>query len=373
MKRTVLKVIGGTVFGLLWAALIAEIGIRALMAQGSLPSHVPADIFASQPIGWALEKNISWDITAANGIVHIRTNRQGFRDDDYPVERTSGKQRMIVLGDSFTLALETQQADTFHTRLEQLYNGSTEVISWGVSGYELAQDLLVYQYIGKDYQPDVVLLMLYIGNDLNGNLRYLRLPHYELSADHRLQLRNFPYEGEFDLPLVTTQRSTGLMKFSKLAFLVGTLVRKAPQNSASASSDFCDYWSRAHYPNITPKEWELSTALLTTLRDEVESNGGQFKVAIIPTEFQVEPSELENFLRSCSVPPHAQEHTIQEQLTAILQENGIDYLDLQPPLAERRQHSNEPFYILGNDIHLTPTGHAAVASILFAWLEMPAD
>ena len=111
-------------------------------------------------------------ISGGNGLVKIETNDDGFRDGNYAKEPPNDAGRLLVIGDSFTIALETPQEQTFHAMLENQLGGDTEVISLGVSGYELAQYTLVYEEVGRAYQPDEVLVMLYVGNDLTGNHRW---------------------------------------------------------------------------------------------------------------------------------------------------------------------------------------------------------
>jgi hypothetical protein len=347
------------VFGIFWAFLVAEIGSRVMVSRGQLPNRAPADIFAAHEIGWALEPDFDAWISGGNGIINIQTNADGFRDDDYPQDNPTDRPRILVLGDSFTIALETPQEQTYHTRLESRFAG--DVMSLGVSGYELAQNVLVYEEVGRDYQSDSVLLMLYVGNDLTGNNRWPELPRYALNG--QLERVNFPYSGPFSLDLVTSQRSSFLMRQSVIVFIAGSILRGGRGSHEAGSSEYCDYWNNAHYPNPTADEWALSEALIRRLRDEVEGDGASLRVAIIPTEFQAEPEFLDEFLQSCELPPHARESRVQDHLIDFLKSEGIDYLDLMPVLSAQ----DGLMYLPGVDIHWTPQGHAVVADALFDW------
>ena len=87
-------------------------------------------------------------------------------------------------------------------------------------------------------------------------------------------------------------------------------------------------------------------------------------MAIIPSEFQVEQTFLDEFLQSCELPPHAQAGRVQDRLIDILESEGIEYLDLMPILSAR---DDALMYLPSVDIHWTWEGHAVVANVLFDW------
>jgi hypothetical protein len=361
------KRLGLLLLGILWAVFITEVALRVMMSQAMLPQKLPADVFSSHPIGWALEPNLDTTIFGMTGFIEFQTNAQGWRDSDYPLERNS-KARLIVLGDSFTLALETPQEQTFHHQLEALYDDQVEVISLGVSGYELAQYLLSYQEVGRSYQPDRVLVMLYVGNDLVGNLRWPDLPYYDFDTQGALQRYQFPYDGPFNLPLVTSQRSTWLMRQSKLAFVIGSLLRQPPRPDQASQVGYCEYWAHNNFPNVSPEQWRLAEALLAELQRAIQADGASLWVAIIPTELQTQAVERAAFEQECQrtfLPVDALQHDLLARLEAM----NIPSLDLLPALTA--DPVGPLLYIAGDDIHWTPEGHTKVAQALYDWLPTP--
>ena len=98
----------------------------------------------------------------------ITTNAFGFRDREYPVARTPGRRRIIMLGESFTLGWGVALADTYSKQLERLLNesgDSTEVINLGVGNYNTVMELALFRAQGQQFEPDQIILMHYI-NDL---------------------------------------------------------------------------------------------------------------------------------------------------------------------------------------------------------------
>ena len=97
--------------------------------------------------------------------VTVRTNTDGFRDDDYAVER-NGKRRIVFLGDSLTLGWGVEQADTFEHVLEARLDAirPTEVINLGVGNYNTTQELNLFLDKGAKYLPDQVVLFYFIND-----------------------------------------------------------------------------------------------------------------------------------------------------------------------------------------------------------------
>lgn len=378
MRKRLTKADIGLVVGVAFAAVVAEIGARVMVARGMLPDRVPADIFAEHAIGWAIEPNLSAKIPTSGGLIAIDVNSAGFRDREYARERAAHVRRVVVLGDSFTLALETAQEQTFHEQLEARHKGRVEVISLGVSGYGTQQELLVYQYVAREYAPDIVLLMFYVGNDMIDNRGRPGHPAYALEPDGSLTLLSFPYTGEFDLPLVASQRSTWLMRQSALAFLAGVVIRDHTGGERHTSSETdipqgggCGYMIGENFPNPTAEDWALTEALLVALRDAVAEGGAELRVAIVPTELQVHDDYMDDFRAHCDLPHWvAWPDGYQRRLRAILDAHNIAALDLLPELSVLAAQTGNDLYHAGTDIHWTPAGHAAVAHMLDEWLAL---
>ena len=71
--------------------------------------------------------------------MHI--NRDGFRDRDFPVERTKGAARIVCVGDSYTYGWGVNLEDSFPKQLERALEPGTEVLNLGVFGYNADQCL----------------------------------------------------------------------------------------------------------------------------------------------------------------------------------------------------------------------------------------
>jgi hypothetical protein len=107
--------------------------------------------------GWAVIPNIRNMTPFGKGKV-VNTNARGLRGTtDYDYARTPGKQRILVIGDSFTFGTDVSDDETFSHYLESALP-NTEVLNLGVQGYGHDQSLLYLQQEGVKYHPDIVLL-----------------------------------------------------------------------------------------------------------------------------------------------------------------------------------------------------------------------
>ncbi len=95
----------------------------------------------------------------------IEINARGFRDIERPLEKPAGKQRIAILGDSFTFGMAVNIDDTYVSQLEQLlkpdYSG-IEVLNFGVIGYTTWQYLDLLERKVMAYQPDLIVVGIFL-------------------------------------------------------------------------------------------------------------------------------------------------------------------------------------------------------------------
>lgn len=105
------------------------------------------------------------------------TNAFGFNDRDYPLERKPGTYRVLIVGDSFNWAggYEANYVERVDGRLAQaLGPGRVEVINVGYPGQDTKLELGTLEKYGLQYQPDLVLLGFFAGNDFYDALPWQR-------------------------------------------------------------------------------------------------------------------------------------------------------------------------------------------------------
>jgi len=111
---------------------------------------------------------------SADMTTYFEINGRGMRADrDIPYQKRSGLQRILSLGDSYTIGYEVDADATFSMVLEQVLRRAgydVEVLNAGVSGFSTAEEYLYLERELFRYDPDVVVLS-FVGNDFVDNLR----------------------------------------------------------------------------------------------------------------------------------------------------------------------------------------------------------
>jgi len=139
-------------------------------------------------LGW---RNIANDDSVTHG-QKMTTNSHGFRGPEVSRRKPPGTKRILILGDSFAWGLGVADHEVFarvlQTHLESLPT-RWEVLNAGVSGWGTDQEFLHLVQEGFDFEPDIVVLAVFLANDHEGN------------ATSRMYQRNKPVFLDLDLEL----------------------------------------------------------------------------------------------------------------------------------------------------------------------------
>ena len=128
----------------------------------------------------------------------IETNSKGFRCYEIPYQKTNDKKRILFLGDSFGWGLGVSNSEMFSYILQSQYDDILEVINLSVSGYDLVQEYIMYKTEGIQYNPDTIILLFYIGNDIyrrpkDEDINNIKKPCFILKNDElHFQSREYP-------------------------------------------------------------------------------------------------------------------------------------------------------------------------------------
>ena len=97
----------------------------------------------------------------------FRTNSLGLRGREVAESKPAGHRRLVVLGDSFVAGVGVADEDVFTEQLARHWSQqNVEVINVGRAGTSTIREVTLFRQIGQRFDPDAVLLVYYLGNDL---------------------------------------------------------------------------------------------------------------------------------------------------------------------------------------------------------------
>lgn len=126
----------------------------------------------------------------------IQINSKGLRDTEHEYVKMQETFRILLLGDSFIQAFQVKMEEMLSKQLEsrlslKSQNITFEVINSGVQGYSTGIEKLYLETEGKKYNPDLVILYLFAGNDIYEN--YYKStsetkPRWKMDGDNLIKL-----------------------------------------------------------------------------------------------------------------------------------------------------------------------------------------
>lgn len=145
------------------AVLLGLTGVEA-----TLRVFAPQAIYAVKYcyLGWCHVPGVSFVHGGESGefVTSVRYNSRGLRDHEYTEEKPAGVRRVLIFGDSFAEGLEVELEDLHAKRLERMLarrfpDRRVEVINFGVSAYDTAQEWWYFKTEGVRYRPDLVVVI----------------------------------------------------------------------------------------------------------------------------------------------------------------------------------------------------------------------
>jgi hypothetical protein len=283
------------VFGFGLAFALADIGVR--LANHWFPYFYCYDDYR----GWGLNPGAhGW--YRREGVAYVRISHDGFRGPDYPQRKPPGVIRVAVLGDSYVEAIQVLEDKTFTAVIGRelgncplLKGKRIEAMNFGVDGYGTAQELIMLRRKVWQYSPDIVVLGIFLGNDVRNN-------SVALEADRCRPFYRY-HDGHLSLtgPLVDSPayrtwcaarfdyrdlRFVGLFKNTWEAIRQGfaTPTAEYPMERAINYNIY-----KPPVDRVWQDAWRVTEALISAMNDDVVHHHAMFLAVTEDTSIQVWP------------------------------------------------------------------------------------
>lgn len=318
--------LGLTLGGLLMGVVIGEIGLRVARVEGyqkigdvvdSAPTRFHT---ADRDLGWKLKPGVSGE-WKGEGASFVRVNSDGLRDREHTKTKPPNTLRVAVLGDSFTEAIHVPVEQTFWSKLERKLANcdavkgrkKVEVINFGIQGYGTAQELMMLRKKVWDYNPDIVVLAFFIGNDVINNSPQLEYDHYRPFFAYDASGKLVPDMSFRNLPPIDRNKKAVSFVDGMPSFLVNNsrilqVIKKVDldRKKRQLSDDF----TALNAKNFNPPQdaawqdaWRVTEGMIVTMRNEVVQKKADFLLVAIGTPMQVDrdPAKRQKFMQEYNI------------------------------------------------------------------------
>lgn len=271
----------------------------------------------------------------------LHGNSLGYPGPEFLHEKRAGVYRIAALGDSFAIGPAVPFTENYLTLLQTAQPG-IEVYNFGVSGAGPREYHAILRLHALAFQPDLVLLSVFVGNDITESLptpRHLDLRRHSLYQlfDHGLCLwRERRRRDEEGAESITDRFTAGA--------LAPTTFREVEARRLAVCLDLA--------PAGLERKWQRALGYLGRMVSDCQHQRVPLACILIPDEFQVNPSALGEALDVAQIDGGLLDlQKPQRRLLAFFAERNVPCLDLLPSfkgVAETYAPRNTHWNLRGN-------------------------
>ena len=327
LLKAILFRFGAIVISLLVMALVGEVLLRLFERHDGIIRRFDHEL------GWVPLENV--------GQQGVHQNQFGLRGpDDMQLQKTPGRKRILVLGDSYVWGVGASQDQIFTN--PKVHGIDYEFINCGVPGYGTDQEYLFYLRTGQQFEVDQVVLVFTPDNDVANNLapkQYTYLKPYFTLNNGQLILHNDHVRYNMIYSFNRECRVWNVIHDGLDA--LGHILRPKREPKYSDPNAVVSDADRAGI--------ELTLALIEKLKEAVTARHAEFYVVFIPQTSRIHKHMPDN-------------HPFAPLIAAGLTRMGVHYREPYPEFLKSAMSGVELFH--PPDGHFNAAGHALFAKFL---------
>ena len=360
------------VASVLVALALFELAVRALdLRTATSPYWTFHEV-----LGWTQMPSRRFEYQVGGQRVTVEINSLGFRDEEHALEKPEGVRRLVVVGDSFSEAIQVDLEQTYFRllagTLSERSGDPWEAINLGIGDFGTAQAWLALERYGFAHDPDLVVLQVFPLNDLCNNAIELA----GLCKSGNDALRPYFVEREGRLVQTTLQPLRNALRRHSLAFrLLDGSYRYWRQTSDPPGQRPLPasrlealglgalppllhvYVPEPEQPPVVRRAWSTTERILDALVAACRRRGVPLAVVLAP--FEVRLGDRWEGFASARPPPRMHRDEADLRLERFLEERGALVVALRPVFDE---HLEEVLPSLGG--HFSVGGHRVAAQAL---------
>ncbi len=304
------------------------------------------------------------------------TNQFGFNARDYPLQKTPGVFRILVIGDSFNWA--GGREGNYTALLEHMFERrdgghKTDIINAGYPMTHTGEELAMLKKYGLQYNPDMVVLGFFMGNDFvdaDPDRKRIVVNGIYMDISRRTELKLLGY------PIIPQSR---LLLFMEQKYRVYREAKKAARDNQTQPTQPGTF---AEDTYLDIERGRLEFFNLSYLRDGrfqpkidyilqsiaemdalLKSRNIKLVLAVYPDEFQINEKVLQAVVDKYKLRRENYDlNPGQSILKPFLDSKGIPFVDFTNRF--RAEGKKQDLYLL-RDTHWNAAGNQLAADILF--------
>lgn len=324
-------------------------------------------------VGYRYKSNMDSRMSSPDYDVPFVTNSVGMRDRPFALAKPQGVFRILNLGDSFGVGHGIRSEETYSKVLEELLNDSAdstkcEVINASVGGYDPRMELRYLNRYGMLYQPDLVVLGFYVGNDFISDTspQYVAINGNLYNQESAKEIDGTKGVRQDILPIVFKRATLTLRSFLGSKSHLYILLRRLMDTYLYRHGFIGIYANSIDIfladPNVRVTQTYQSTLnSLHAINDSCRSRNIPFIILLIPTVFQVHEEDLQDkLITAYGIDTTAYDFQKPQRLiqNSFASDPNIMVIDVMPAMKEK---SKEVRFYHPRDNHWNAAGHLLAA------------
>lgn len=283
----------------------------------------------------------------------FRLNSKGFKDIEFNREKERGAYRILGIGDSFTFGVVPYEHN-YLTLLEDMLNSQRggqryEVINMGIPGGSLDDYLSLLLREGLELGPDLVLVSVFLGNDLVETGQHRTVTSYVASLVRFLWQVPELLEARQINPWTTYEDEQPTFSYERFLDIE---VARAPIYLLT---------------NPETEKW-LGNAVkyVHEINRICVFKNARLLIVLIPDELQIDGALQRAVLQKWKVPPRDMDFSLPNKMLSLeLEQAGISYVDLLEPFRLVSSHTRlyKPY-----DTHWNIAGNRLAAETIYNYI-----